>query len=51
MMNVFELEWQMKERQGEMERTSRSRYRWRAQVSMMEWLISTAVISLAAGLL
>lgn len=42
MMNVFELEMQMKERQQQVEKTRVNV--WTAQIPMLDWLLGAAVV-------
>ncbi|WP_156043125.1 hypothetical protein [Paenibacillus sp. UNC451MF] len=48
MMNLFELEMQMKERQMEVEQTAN--YRWAAQISMLDWMLGSATIGILSFL-
>ncbi|MFE5320063.1 hypothetical protein ACFQ88_15255 [Paenibacillus sp. NPDC056579] len=42
MMNLFDLELQMKERQQEMEKQGMSV--WAVQIPMLDWLLGTAAV-------
>lgn len=44
MMNLFELEYEMKERQLEVERTAR--FSWAARISMLDWAIGAAALGM-----
>ncbi|WP_282941362.1 hypothetical protein [Paenibacillus sp. RC67] len=48
MMNLFELEMQMKERQVEVERTAK--YHWASQISMLDWILGTIAFGMISML-